>query len=169
MQVEEERPPPLPAAAAAVESVAICCKMDGKSWQCRREASKGHSLCEHHLSLVKSYTTNSSHHTTKKSAKSAAVVEEALPPRRSRKKAPAAASSSNGHDFYYYSGFGPRWGKKRGESSRNKQENEIIAVDQNQFCEDSDNVEYEDDDEEEVVGKKRVRKRIKARSLKSLM
>lgn len=156
MQVEDEHQPE--------ESVAICCKTDGKSWQCRREALKGHSLCDHHLSLVKSYTTNSSHHTTKKS------VEEAGPPRRSRKKAPAAVSSSNGNEFYYYSGFGPRWAKKRGESSRNKQGNEMIgvAVDENQFG-DSENGEYEDDDEEEEVGKKRVRKRIKARSLKSLM
>lgn len=154
-EVETRHPSPPPPPPAKNEKVVMCCKTDGKSWQCRRIASKGHSLCDHHLSLIKSYTTNSSYNPSKKAA--------AAPP-PSRRPRPKKAPSSDSNEFYYYSGFGPRWGKKRGESSRNNdQEKEIRAI------EDSDNVEYEDDDEDEEVGKKRVRKPIKARSLKSLM
>ncbi|MCD7445949.1 hypothetical protein HAX54_024651 [Datura stramonium] len=28
----------------------MCCKNDGKGWQCSREAKRGHNLCEHHFS-----------------------------------------------------------------------------------------------------------------------
>ncbi|KAL8530215.1 hypothetical protein ACS0TY_007319 [Phlomoides rotata] len=50
----EDSPPPM-----KKETVVMCCsKTDGKSWHCQREASQGHSLCDHHLSLVKSCWRN---------------------------------------------------------------------------------------------------------------
>ncbi|KAK6164277.1 hypothetical protein DH2020_001141 [Rehmannia glutinosa] len=174
-------PPPPPAPAEKNEKKKLCCKTDGKSWQCQREASKGNSLCDHHLSLVKSYN-NSSHHASKKSEK---LPVEARRRTTRPKKAPTTSSSSNPHEFYYYSGFGPRWGKKRGENKNNASsmpnnhdhEDEIEPHTKFGFGdldEDSDSTEYEEDDEDDDEemrdnGKKRVRKPIKARSLKSLM
>ncbi|KAL0459370.1 UNVERIFIED_CONTAM: hypothetical protein Slati_0564200 [Sesamum latifolium] len=184
VKAEEEQPP------AKNQQIILCCKTDGKSWQCKREAAKGNSLCEHHLSLVKNYNSLA-HHAAKKSEKPA-------PPESRRRPRPkkASSSSSNPYEFYYYSGFGPRWGKKRGDQSTNcknngncivpkvvddhEHEREVSRrVDDN--GDEFDYVEYEDDDEEEDEDeddeerkgngneKKRMRKRIKARSLKSLM
>ncbi|XP_010426876.1 PREDICTED: uncharacterized protein LOC104711805 [Camelina sativa] len=54
------------------------------------------------------------------------VVTIPAPPKRGRprgtgKKALAsAAASKNPYEFYYYSGFGPRWGRKRGGSDDEK-------------------------------------------------
>ncbi|KAL2236407.1 UNVERIFIED_CONTAM: hypothetical protein Sindi_0832400 [Sesamum indicum] len=160
------------------ETFVLCCKTDGKSWQCRREAAKGNSLCEHHLSLLKNY--NSSSH-SKKSEKSSL----AEPQRRPRPKRASASSSSNPHEFYYYSGFGPRWGRKRGEASKKagtdaskniEIESDLNSAVLSRFQEDDD-TDYVEDEEEENEDedhgnssrKKRARKPIKARSLKSLM
>ncbi|KAK4407255.1 Thioredoxin-like fold domain-containing protein MRL7, chloroplastic [Sesamum angolense] len=171
---EEEQPP------AKNQQIILCCKTDGKSWQCKREAAKGNSLCEHHLSLVKNYNSLA-HHATKKSEK------PAPPESRHRPRPKKASTPSNPYEFYYYSGFGPRWGKKRGDQSTYKNNGNCIVpkvvddheherevsrrVDDN--GDEFDYVEYEDEDEddeelEERKGneKKRMRKRIKARSAK---
>ncbi|EPS62152.1 hypothetical protein M569_12642, partial [Genlisea aurea] len=88
------------------------------------------------------------------------------------------SSSSNPYEFYYYSGFGPRWGKKRGgESSRNdngQHEHDSICGSMAEFdlMEEDEQYIYDDDDEEDDEsenGKKKARKPVKARSLKSLM
>ncbi|XP_047323878.1 uncharacterized protein LOC124927503 [Impatiens glandulifera] len=102
---------------------------------------------------------------------------------------PAAAESStagrrtkNSYDFYYYSGFGPRWGKRRGLRNENGKsigimeaaavvEDDVIAAAGEQL----DYVELDEDDDDyngvkmKMKKKKRGRKPIKARSLKSLM
>ncbi|XP_042474909.1 uncharacterized protein LOC122056997 [Macadamia integrifolia] len=39
-------------------SFTCCNKTDGKGWKCKKEAKRGRSLCEHHLSQPKSYYTN---------------------------------------------------------------------------------------------------------------
>ncbi|XP_073136115.1 uncharacterized protein [Henckelia pumila] len=161
--------------------IILCCKTDGKSWQCRREAAKGNSLCDHHLIMVRSYSNNSALSATKNSAKPSA---EARGRPRIKKRTAQAQSSSNPYVFYYYSGFGPRWGKKRGEVS--KSINEELNIPKNDLEDDKEassscHIEEEeiegldeDDDEDEVekdeeIRKKRTRKPIKARSLKSLM
>lgn len=208
MEVEVEQPPP-----AKEEPVIMCCKTDGKSWQCRKEAAKDNSLCEHHLAQARSYNSSSNQGSRKtgKQVAAAAVAEgEAHPPmqqpprpsspplptRRPRQK--KAATSSNPYEFYYYSGFGPRWGKKRGEASSNdgggnsitsnvpknpEHEHEIepeppsptLAVspldDEEEY---DDFIEYEDDEEDDHEetkgnGKKRGRKPIKAMSLQRLL
>ncbi|XP_073054976.1 uncharacterized protein [Primulina eburnea] len=157
------------------DPVILCCKTDGKSWQCRREAAKGNSLCEHHLIMVRGYSNNSAHSATKNSAKSS-VEARGRPGIKKR----AAQSLSNPYVFYYYSGFGPRWGKKRGEVI--KSINEEFNIPENDLDYDKEassscdiqDAEIEDWDEDEAekieaIRKKRARKPIKARSLKSLM
>ncbi|XP_073049061.1 uncharacterized protein [Primulina eburnea] len=156
-------------------SIILCCKTDSKSWQCGREAAKGNSLCEHHLLMLRNYSNyNSAHSATKNSEKSS--VETRGRPRSKKRVAP---SLSNPNEFYYYSGFGPWWGKKRGEVS--KKINEELNMPKNDpendqeassLCDIGDDHLDKDGDEEEKneeIGKKRARKPIKARSLKSLM
>lgn len=177
MEEDDTAPPPVKS-----EGTIICCKTDGKSWQCRREAAEGNSLCQHHLSLAKSYSNVGHHHPAKKSVKPAAEAQ-----RRSRPKKPPATSSSNSYEFYYYSGFGPKWGKRRGGETRKNSNGCQISKnvgDANAEVEVEtapaagkdhlDFFEYEDDDDEDEDeigdnGRKRVRKPIKARSLKSLL
>lgn len=159
------------------DPIILCCKTDGKSWQCRREAAKGNSLCEHHLIMVRGYSNNSAHSATKNSAKSSVEARG-----RPRIKKRAAQSLSNPYVFYYYSGFGPRWGKKRGEVRKNI--NEEFNIPKNDLEDDKEassscdiedaEIEGLEEDEDEVekneeIRKKRARKPIKARSLKSLM
>ncbi|KAK8693542.1 hypothetical protein V6N13_071120 [Hibiscus sabdariffa] len=110
---------------------------------------------------------------------------------RAGKKGPSAAL--NPYEFYYYSGFGPSWGRRRGGSSEMRKniivegkdvENNSSAVttqnnnttsslsSSSQF-DNNEEFDYIDDDEDEENvdsgGKKRMRKPVKARSLKSLM
>ncbi|KAI3741322.1 hypothetical protein L1987_58994 [Smallanthus sonchifolius] len=104
--------------------------------------------------------------------------------------------TSNPHEFYYYSGFGPSWGKKRGTTTTSVGSNsntghqtssinsdmDVQEETRNRFKPDTSKVgldylddhdEDEEDDREigkvEIIGKKRGRKPIKERSLKSLM
>ncbi|KAH7849630.1 hypothetical protein Vadar_020630 [Vaccinium darrowii] len=165
------------------------CKTVGKSWQCKKEASKGHSLSQHHLPLP----------SAKKSEKPpVVVVAEATNPIRRRGRPrkvqlqpppPPPPATANPYEFYYYSGFGPRWGKKRGvrdvpkSDSVEEEEEEIVReiVPQHSSLSsssseiDSEEFDYiEDDDDEDKEDKRNVKKRrgrkpIKARSLKSLM
>lgn len=113
-----------------------------------------------------------------------------------KKTAAAAATSSNPNEFYYYSGFGPSWSKRRGDRNNGRGENNsAVAESENvmkaqstpasdvnaaQSVEIENNIEddefdYVDNDEDEDAnddddsGKKRMRKPVKARSLKSLM
>ncbi|VVB06792.1 unnamed protein product [Arabis nemorensis] len=68
------------------------------------------------------------------------AVSMPAPPKRGRprgtgKKAPAfTAASTNPYEFYYYSGFGPRWGRKRGGSGDGDGDGENMVV-----CEDDNN------------------------------
>ncbi|KAF5451643.1 hypothetical protein F2P56_026733 [Juglans regia] len=179
-----------------------CCqKTDGKGWQCRNEAKEGQSFCDHHLSLLRSY--NNTIGSLRRVPAEAAAVAGAP---RARGRAGKKGSSSNPYEFYYYSGFGPLWGRKRGDrrSGGNKRNMEAAKlVDNNgaatnittatttaqrdhqntpsssQFDNggDFDYMDEEDDDDHEDEdaaanndsGKKRMRKPVKARSLKSLM
>ncbi|XVF80105.1 hypothetical protein PTKIN_Ptkin15bG0043700 [Pterospermum kingtungense] len=101
----------------------------------------------------------------------------------------SSSAASNPYEFYYYSGFGPLWGKRRGgsdnragEISKNKDvENNSSAIttqhnttpSSSSQIDNNEEFDYVDDDEEDEEngdsGKKRMRKPIKARSLKSLM
>jgi hypothetical protein len=103
---------------------------------------------------------------------------------------------SNPYEFYYYSGFGPLWARKRGDrglggaadasksneaaklvdsmtinTTRSSTPSSSSQIDNNN--DDFDYVDDDDDDDEDDAngdsGKKRMRKPVKARSLKSLM
>ncbi|XP_039011979.1 uncharacterized protein LOC120141108 [Hibiscus syriacus] len=118
--------------------------------------------------------------------------------RRGRSRASKkGSSSSNPYEFYYYSGFGPLWGRRRGGRSSSEMRKNIIIegkdieidssavttqvnnttpssssqFDNNEEFDIVDDVDDEEEDDENVDsgGKNRMRKPIKARSLKSLM
>ncbi|OMO78791.1 hypothetical protein CCACVL1_14097 [Corchorus capsularis] len=117
--------------------------------------------------------------------------------RRGRARAARRGSSSaasNPYEFYYYSGFGPLWGKRRGggsdragEISKNIEAKDVennssaittqnnttpsssSQIDNNEEFDYVDDEDDEEDDENGDSGKKRMRKPVKARSLKSLM
>ncbi|XP_021641108.2 uncharacterized protein LOC110635919 isoform X2 [Hevea brasiliensis] len=176
------------------EKIHCCNKSDGKGWHCKNEPREGHSMCDHHL--LKSYVNNNNvtcclglptSPTSKKQEKAITGV------RRGRAKGAkkGSSSSSNPYEFYYYSGFGPLWGKRRGEGNKSGvKETEIdgisiaaVSTSQNttpsstlspiENHEEFDYVDEDDDDDEDSEnadsGKKRMRKPVKARSLKSLM
>ncbi|CAK9328832.1 unnamed protein product [Citrullus colocynthis] len=147
---------------------------------------------DHHLrrSLLRSsennyYSTLNNCSIAKKSAAGGMVSRRMRPARSSKKAASVAAGGSNPYEFYYYSGFGPLWGKKRrergGEEDGGKSSENTTGIRSNvttpspSDVEELDYVEDYDDDEEEEEdgdgdgGKKRMRKPVKARSLKSLM
>uniref|UniRef100_A0A7N0T4Q0 Uncharacterized protein n=1 Tax=Kalanchoe fedtschenkoi TaxID=63787 RepID=A0A7N0T4Q0_KALFE len=105
------------------------------------------------------------------------------PKRRGR---PVKKPAANPYEFYYYSGFGPHWGKKRGNTSEppppppgmnlvGAEELSSEASPSPSAAEDArgkgiEFVEYDDEDDEDEEGRRRGgRKRVKARSLKSLM
>ncbi|TKY63947.1 hypothetical protein E2542_SST13832 [Spatholobus suberectus] len=172
-----------------------CLGFDGKGWPCKNEAKQGQSFCEQHLSLSLPASYNNK--------KSQAQAQARRAKTRGAGKKAAAGASSNPYEFYYYSGFGPLWGKRRGdrngEGSRNGVNSTMVGSDNavagtDDVVDDDINdsvvpsgvavvpsvsemdnegiIDYEDDDEEEVdddSGKKRMRKPVKARSLKSLM
>ncbi|XP_022880551.1 uncharacterized protein LOC111397805 [Olea europaea var. sylvestris] len=147
----------------------VCCvKTDGKARKCKMEAAEGNSLNKHHLSQVRN--CNSSLPTMKKQDK--VVADSPLKPLG--KKA-ASTSNSNSNEFYYYSGFGPRWGKKRGENNRAsrstlvEQECETLPSTFFEIDKEKFEIEYEEEKEDDESRRKRARKPIKLRSIKSLM
>ncbi|XP_051141719.1 uncharacterized protein LOC127258773 isoform X2 [Andrographis paniculata] len=161
--------------------VILCCKNDGKSWHCRREAAQGSSLCGHHLSLSKNYQ-NSAH--TKKSGR-------AMEPRRSTRStnkvdySKSNSSSSDSNEFYYYFGFRPGWSKKirsnnggvlnySGIVSERNETTSSLIVNGHDYREVSllNRHEAQNDvveEEDRGNGRKRIRKPVKERSLKSLI
>lgn len=152
----------------------FCCRIVGEgNWVCGREAKEGHSYCEFHLAHLENYY-NSGLPVSKKSAK----LAKNRPAHRPKK----TKSVSNPYKIYYYSDFGPRWGKGRGaeksaELAKVADEPEIEEPSSSNSSQiSSEKFEYLDDDDEEEDDEnmdrnrvKRGRKRIKARSLKSLM
>lgn len=169
-------------------------KLVDSSWKCKKQfkeedySSLSSDHHHHRRSLLRSsennyYSTPDNCSITKKSAAGGTVTRRTRPARASKKVVSAAAGGSNPYEFYYYSGFGPLWGKKRrdrgGEDCGRSSEN-TMGIRSNATTPSpspSDELDYvdDDDDEEEEVdgdcdgGKKRMRKPVKARSLKSLM
>lgn len=93
-------------------------------------------------------------------------------------------SIANPNEFYYYSGFGPHWGKKRETVTKSLVvPNKVIVTDQELQVKnqggtkrDIEFIDYDDDDDDDIDGEENDgtrraggRKRVKARSLKSLM
>ncbi|XP_050386870.1 uncharacterized protein LOC126803152 [Argentina anserina] len=191
-----------------------CQRTNGKSWQCKKEANEGGSLCDHHQKLHSRRNVNYCNYTDKNNVsnsnttsngtaysfpwKKAIVPEKELggSTHRVRPKVVATKEAATLKNLYR-SGFGPRWGRDRG-ISKHKMEAKVAAAENvgttptvscttTQFSnpesppshkiEIGDQLDYIeddfDDDEEEdeggECGRKRVRRQVKARSLKSLM
>ncbi|XP_009597508.1 uncharacterized protein [Nicotiana tomentosiformis] len=144
------------------------------------DKDSGDNLCRHQFDEVKHYN-NSAKIPDKQQEAAAAAIGRA----RCRPRAKKSSFSSSPYQFYYYSGFGPSWGKKRGyrktdsdAAARDVEHVQSMAEVSNdshltQFS--SSQINYDEfdyvegEDNEEKNGKKRARKPIKARSLKSLM
>ncbi|KAJ8900483.1 hypothetical protein K2173_025260 [Erythroxylum novogranatense] len=177
-----------------------CCnKNDGKGWHCKNEPKEGYSMCQHHLSLLKSYSSNIAASSlglssVKKPEKTVSGSRRGRAKSAKKGSSSTSTTTSNPYAFYYYSGFGPSWGKRRGEVNKIEAAKYMESNTNTAFIGNttpssssspiehntSDRFEYEDeddDDEEELEdnenggdsGKKRMRKPVKARSLKSLM
>ncbi|XP_057981408.1 uncharacterized protein LOC131166834 [Malania oleifera] len=169
-------------------TIALCSKSDGRGWHCKREAKQGHTLCEHHLAQLRSYTASrpSSRKTEKTVASGVAITSHSTAttscPRPNRKK---PLISTNPHEFYYYSGFGPWWGKKRGGSTGGESNKTTVSEATagtvasfssqiNRTSDKTKDLDFVEDDNDDREGnddgrRKRTRKPVKARSLKSLM
>ncbi|WOG95688.1 hypothetical protein DCAR_0415015 [Daucus carota subsp. sativus] len=138
-----------------------CSKTDENgNWICGLEAKQGGTFCEFHLRSYVALAPHVLHPVSKNSTTKSGKNNGA-------KK--ARIEENPYQSFSYYSGFGPNWGKKRASRESSKT-SEVVAAPLSNDAEDISEFEYEDDDESLIDnGTKRVRKRIKARSLKSLM
>ncbi|XP_058083951.1 uncharacterized protein LOC131231682 [Magnolia sinica] len=89
--------------------------------------------------------------------------------RRGRKNQ-GRAFSSNSDYYYYYSGFGPLWGRKRGGNQLHDVHVPLIPSPSSSPLPSSSDHDDHDHDHDHGHDRrmKRVRKRVKARSLKSL-
>ncbi|KAJ6821519.1 uncharacterized protein M6B38_391460 [Iris pallida] len=155
----------------------ICKKNDGKGWHCNRPANPHHTLCDHHLTQLRSYSStryNSS--SSNNIAREEAVdnrdpvknqkkddVSRVKTTRRPKTKAPAAVagSKSAGDCYYYYSGFGLQGGKSRSDGGRKEEDVEAKELESESgdggsdapiAIDDLDNDTVEDDENVKIVG-----------------
>lgn len=201
--------------------------LDAKGWHCNNQLlNQGHTLCDHRLTMLTSQTTGTNGNNSNNNIRgnnnniAASCLGLTTPPsikkpakgtvwngtRRGRPRAAStrrgsSSSSSNPYEFYYYSGFGPLWGKRRGNKGEsNKNEPKARGTTSTTTCaahapfvshdtasysgsssssselDHFDQVHDVDDDEDDdhqengdSGSKRRMRKPVKARSLKSLM
>ncbi|WOL09891.1 hypothetical protein Cni_G18644 [Canna indica] len=159
-------------AAAQMETSSSCKKTDGKGWHCKRPAQLPHTLCHYHLAQLRSYSNNLSH------AKIARPSKEGHVGGVSRKKKTGAAGAVSDF-YYYYSGFGPWRGKRRSRggdngdlcSPRTAGSEDGTGDDDAPVAgeDEADSEDGNDSGEDDKMYRKRRRKRMKARSLKSLL
>ncbi|XP_039134081.1 nucleolin-like [Dioscorea cayenensis subsp. rotundata] len=167
------------------ESNDMCNKSDGKGWRCKKPVQPPHTLCHYHLAQLRSYNA------AYRAPSSAGAVAN-----QRRKPGIGSLIDNNGGDFYYYySGFGPWRGKRRSggkvvdddedddeddkDYNEEEEDNGVKGVEidslEGDGSDDDDEEEEEEDELEEkkrkssLVCRKRGRRRIKARSLKSLL
>ncbi|XP_024993048.1 uncharacterized protein LOC112526858 [Cynara cardunculus var. scolymus] len=166
------------------EEIVLCGRTDDKGWQCGRLVKNGDTICDYHVNELQ---TNAVWTSKKSRPINGTMAGTHSRPRQNKKRA-----STSPYEFYYYTGFGPSWGKKRGSTATTSNTyNEIIPTDdmdirremEKRFEPETSKIRptktelmYDDDDVDDnkkgksgIVGKKRGRKPIKARSLKSLM
>ncbi|GJR41285.1 hypothetical protein Tco_1216969 [Tanacetum coccineum] len=165
-----------------LDEIKLCGERDEEGWQCGNVVRNGNEVCDYHLCEAQDYSV----WTTKKKSEPVSGPATERRPRRYRKK-----PTTNPLEYYYYSGFGPAWGKKRGsvdtapngynEASladhMNVQEEKGLRfepemVDVGSMKAESGYMDVDGDvgkGKVGIIGKKRGRKPIKERSLKSLM
>lgn len=130
---EDPRRAPADEEEKSTAAGAMCKKGDGKGWRCKRVAQSGYSLCQYHLDKLRSYYSYSqTKKKQKKKPKAASATEKSTAARVLDSQGASQQKKNNkrrrveedvlgtglgiSDSFYYYSGFGPRWGKRRGES-----------------------------------------------------
>ncbi|KAL8092102.1 uncharacterized protein LOC141689047 [Apium graveolens] len=138
-----------------------CLKTDENgNWICGLEVKQGETFCEFHL---RSY-----------------IVPDVVPPvvkKCTKNRAKKPKPDSNPYESVYYSEYEPTWGKRKIARELSKIGEAVVMPqsEESEKCEESEegeqgdnegNIEVENSSENE---KKRVRKHMKARSLKSLM
>ncbi|KAK1373797.1 hypothetical protein POM88_029990 [Heracleum sosnowskyi] len=142
------------------DTTKYCLKTDENgNWICGLEVKEGETFCEFHL---RSYI----------------VPDVVVPPvvkKSTKNRAKKPKPDSNPYESVYYSEFEPTWGKRKIARELSKiGEVVVMPVEESEKWEDSEEGEQGDKEEIEVENsseneKKRVRKHMKARSLKSLM
>ncbi|KAJ4800602.1 hypothetical protein LUZ62_051848 [Rhynchospora pubera] len=164
----------------------LCKKNDGKKWSCKRPPQLPHFFCEYHLAQSRSYYSN---HTQKETSKQVSRC-------KTRKKKVKNVGSTSSSPYYYYNGYGPYSRRRRG--ARNAESGDVtMHVDDKKKVGDDDAMHVDDEmkvdecdepvagvvDEDSVADdkaisgsngeekrvKKRRRKPMKCRSLKSLL
>ncbi|CAN6461599.1 unnamed protein product [Victoria cruziana] len=149
-----------------------CKREDGKGWRCGNEAAPGSTLCEHHLSQVRSYSKRPSNSSSKRHSPS---VQEGRRKRRPIVQSTTTTTTSADNDcyYYYYTGFGPAW--------RETKRKRVVAIAEEDGTDDDGGGGGTAADaaggcrangeggEDGGKGKIKGRKRVKCRSLKSLL
>ncbi|KAJ3706316.1 hypothetical protein LUZ61_010021 [Rhynchospora tenuis] len=159
------------------DEIVLCKKNDGKKWYCKRPAQSPHSLCEYHLSQSRSYYNNNKE---KEASQFDIPCEPVKRKHKSRENGDSGLSP-----FYYYNGFGPSSRKRRGRRKGGNGDKAMHVDDEVKLHGGNAPVagvdELEDDEEvagelvsssngeEKQVPRKRGRKPVKCRSLKSLL
>lgn len=141
------------------DTTKYCLKTDENgNWICGLEVKEGETFCEFHL---RSY-----------------VVPDVVPlvvKKSTKNRAKKPKPDSNPYESVYYSGFEPTWGKRKIARELSKiGEVVVMPLEEPEKSEDSEEGEQDDNEGIEAENsseneKKRVRKHMKARSLKSLM
>lgn len=142
------------------DSKKYCLKTDENgNWICGLEVKEGETFCEFHL---RSYIV-------------ANVVPSVAKKSSTKKPAKKSKADLNPYESVYYSGFEPTWGKRKIARELSKM-GEAVAMPEEESENSEDSEEAEQDGNEEIEAensseneKKRGRKLMKARSLKSLM
>ena len=157
---------------ASASPTVTCKKTDGKGWFCKREAHYPHSLCEYHLIQVRSYYSGGTAGCQPRACRrSGEHTNDSKRPER--KKTSRNGGGDRTSDFYYYSGFGPWWAKRRNKAKGDVEE--VRCYDRSADAGVHDDGKMDggealvDGDGVDDSGKRRGRKPIKARSLKSLL
>ncbi|XP_008801335.2 uncharacterized protein LOC103715480 [Phoenix dactylifera] len=172
----------------------LCKKSDGKGWHCKRLAHLPHSLCHYHLTQLRSYANNSSYrkvadgggdrHRKKKATADAAgdgnnfyyyyyYYYSAFGPWRGKRRGSNYRSDNFGGGIT--GDVAEEGGRENSESvdghdapaTGDDEEDNEEEVDGKGCCGEED--KSDEDEEERNCRKKRGRKPVKARSLKSLL
>ncbi|XP_068646644.1 uncharacterized protein [Aristolochia californica] len=134
--------------------IVYCRKKSTNGWKCKREAKRGHSLCNHHLKQRRAYH----YEPRRKPNRTTSILD------------PSFVVVPPSSDFYYYTGFGPLVKRKRRGSGAAEAatmpslSSSSSGEDAHPHTHDSNDAPNDADRE-----KKRGRKPMKSRSLKSLL
>ncbi|XP_068640946.1 uncharacterized protein [Aristolochia californica] len=135
------------------KQIIYCRKKSTNGWKCKREAKRGHSLCDHHLKQRRAYH----YEPRRKPNRTAGILD------------PSFVLFLPSSDFYYYAGFAPLVRRKRRGSEATEEAVIMPSLSSSSGDGDHSRAHDRDDDPSDAdPEKKRGRKPMKSRSLKSL-